>query len=119
MRIIFSRFKSSFSALLSEQKAVVNGDAQIEGIRSTMLEALVCIAPNEEMGSSRIWADVSRAADVQTLWYLRSDVLRLLSDFHGEQVACDKLEAMTELFRGLVSTHQMPNRRHVERRQAR
>ncbi len=116
MRLIFSRFKSSFSALLSEQKAVVNGDAQIEGVRSAMLDALACIAPNEDMGSSRAWNDVARAADIQTLWYLRSDVLRLLSDFHGEQVACDKLEAMTELFRGLVSPQQMPSRRRVERR---
>jgi hypothetical protein len=43
-----------------------------------------------------------RADDVQTLWYRRSDVLRLLADFHGERVAREKIDEISEMFRGLV-----------------
>jgi hypothetical protein len=116
MRKTLARFKSSFASLLSDQDTVIDADARVENIRTAMLDALACITPNEDMGSSRAWADIARAADIQTLWYLRSDVLRLLSDFHGEQQARDKLEAMTEMFRGLVPPNQMPSRRRVERR---
>lgn len=116
MRKTLSRFKSSFVALLSDQNTIIDADARVEAIRTAMLDALACITPNEDMGSSRAWSDIARAADIQTLWYLRSDVLRLLSDYHGEQQARDKLEAMTEMFRGLVPPNQMPSRRRVERR---
>ncbi len=112
MRKAISRFVS----LLSDQKTIIDADARVEGIRMAMLDALQSIDANEEMGSSKAWTDIARAADTQTLWYLRSDVLRLLSDFHGEQAARDKLEAMTEMFRGLVPPNQMPSRRSVERR---
>jgi len=112
MRKAISRFVS----LLSDQKTIIDANARVEDIRTAMLDALACIDANEDMGSSKAWTDVARAADIQTLWYLRSDVLRLLSDFHGEQMARDKLQAMTEMFRGLVPPNQMPSRRRVERR---
>ncbi len=51
----------------------------------------------------------------QTLWYLRNDVLCVLCDFNGSQSGRDKLEAMTEMFRGLVPANQMPSRRRTER----
>jgi hypothetical protein len=115
MRKTISRFKSSFVALLSDQKTIIDADARVENIRAAMLDALESIDRNENMGSSKAWSDIARAADIQTLWYLRSDVLRLLSDFHGEQSARSKLEAMTEMFRGLVPPNQMPSRRRMER----
>lgn len=115
MRKTISRFKSSFVALLRDQNTIIDADGRVEAIRTAMLDALANIDPNERMGSSKAWTDIARAADIQTLWYLRSDVLRLLSDFHGEQLARSKLEAMTEMFRGLVAPNQMPSRRRVER----
>lgn len=115
MRKTIARFKTSIVALLGDQATVLDADGRVETIRAAMLDALSSIDANENMGSSKAWTDIARAADVQTLWYLRSDVLRLLSDFHGEQLARNKLEAMTELFRGLVSPNQMPSRRRIER----
>lgn len=115
MRKTISRFKSSFSALLTDQTTIIDADARTEDVRAAMLDALSHIDKNELMGSSRAWADIARASDIQTLWYLRSDVLRLLSDFHGEQAARNKLDAMTELFRGIISPNQMPSRRRIER----
>lgn len=115
MRKTLARFKTSFVALLTDRATTMDAHGRTENIRAAMLDALSLIGTNENMGSSKAWADIARAADVETLWYLRSDVLRLLSDFHGEQIARNKLEAMTELFRGLVSPTQMPSRRRIER----
>lgn len=110
-----ARFKTSFAALFSDQTTVMDADGRIEAVRAAMLDALSSIDKNESMGASRTWADIARAADVQTLWYLRSDVLRLLSDFHGEQFARNQLDDITEMFRGVVSPSQMPDRRRYAR----
>ena len=115
MHKTFSNFKSSFVALLTDHKSGIDASTQVENIRTAMLDALGSIDKNENMGASKAWAEIARTSDVQTLWYLRSDVLRLLSDFHGEQLARSKLETMTEMFRGLVPPNQMPSRRRVER----
>lgn len=110
-----ARFKSSFAALFIDQSTVMDADGRVENVRSAMLDALSDTDKNESMGASKIWADIARAADVQTLWYLRSDVLRLLSDFHGEQFARNQLDDITEMFRGVVSPSQMPDRRRFAR----
>ncbi len=115
MRNAYSRLKSSFVGLLTDNKTIIDPDARVENIRKAMLDALQSIDKSENMASSKAWTEIARASDVQTLWYLRSDVLRLLSNFHGEQLARGKLEAMTELFRGLVPPNQMPSRRRIER----
>ncbi len=115
MRNAFSRLKSSIVGLWSDENTIFDADVRVENIRSAMLDALNSIDKAENVSSSLAWAEIARASDVQTLWYLRSDVLRLLSNFHGEQLARSKLEAMTELFRGLVPPNQMPSRRRVER----
>lgn len=111
MRNTIFRFTSSFAALLNDQNTVIDADGRTENIRAAMLQALSETGVNPHMGSSKTWADVVHASDIQTLWYLRSDVLRLLSDFHGEQAARHALNAITEMFRGIVPKNQMPKPR--------
>lgn len=108
MRKTISRFTTSLAALLTDQTTVIDADGRTENIRTEMLRALSAIDSNPPMDSSALWARIVRAVDIQTLWYLRSDLLRQLSDFHGEQLACSKLAAITEMFRGIVHKSQMP-----------
>ena len=115
MRKTISRIKTGVAARLTDKRSISDTNARVEKIRTAMLDALASIDTDENIGSPKAWSDITRAADIQTLWYLRSDVLRLLSDFHGEQSGRDKLEAMTEMFRGLVPPNQMPSRRRAER----
>lgn len=115
MRKTIARLKSNVMARLSDRMSITERNARVERIRTAMLDALATIDTLENIGSPKEWAEITRAADIQTLWYLRSDVLRLLSEFHGEQMALGKLQAMTELFRGLVPPNQMPSRRRIER----
>jgi hypothetical protein len=108
----FSRFTSSFAALLSEQNTILDVDGRVEVIRGAMLDILMEIDASE---ATKIWRDVDRAHDAQTLWYLRSDLSRLLGEFVGEQDARVKMDRVTELFRGVVPNNQMPVTRSFRR----
>lgn len=115
MRKAISRFTSSFAALLSDQTTVIDADSRIETIRTAMLDALSDAEHHPIAGATRVWGDIARAGDVQTLWYLRSDVLRVLSEPHGELAARRQLDMMTEMFRGIVPLNQMPHQRRTHR----
>lgn len=106
MNNIISRFASSFAALLKDT-AVSDYDDRMEAIRDAMLEAL---APHIASVTSmpKAWASIARATDVDSLWYLRSDLLGLLADYCGEPSARATLSTITEMFRGLIPNTQMP-----------
>jgi len=108
MRKAISRFASSFAALLVDQTTVIDADGRAETIRNAMLKAIHESYETKNEDAVRVWSSLSRASDIQTLWYLRSDVLRLLSAHHGETLARAQMTEMTELFRGVVSESQMP-----------
>jgi hypothetical protein len=46
--------------------------------------------------------NVKSARDAQGLWYARGEVMAVLADLHGETVAREKLERITDKFRGLL-----------------
>lgn len=110
MRKTISRFTSSFAALLTDQTTVIDADGRTENIRSAMLQALSQLEDGQAADGAKTGSDVMRATDIQTLWYLRSDLLLRLSECHGEQVARQRLDAITEMFRGIVHKNQMPVR---------
>lgn len=90
--------------------------ARTEAIRAAMLKAVYEVYTTQKsFESSKVWSDISRAMDIETLWYLRSDVLRVLSDFYGEMVSRKQLDAISELFRGLVPQHHMPVARRMNK----
>ena len=87
----------------SDSDSAAQSNSQLEDIRSSMLASMAeyLIDPAAERP---VWAKVLYAKDVQTLWYLRSDVMHLLSDHCGEGPASAQVSAITQLFRG-----QLPN----------
>ena len=111
-----SRFASSFAALLSDANTntVIDVDSRFAKIQEAMLTCLLDQVGHES-ALPKVFFDVSRAVEVQTLWYLRSDLFGLLSAYCGEQVAQKKLGEITEMFRGIIPHNQMPNRRRTER----
>jgi hypothetical protein len=54
---------------------------------------------------------VLEADDIQSLWYLRSDVMHMLSAHCGETLAADKINALTALFRGHLPSAQFASSR--------
>ena len=106
-----SRFTSTFAAILSDPTNIVDAGEHVEMLRGAMLRALSELNDHPDNDALKVWSEIVRANDIQTLWYRRSDVLRLLADFHGEPVARIKLDEISEMFRGLVPVSQMPTAR--------
>ncbi|MBC7471224.1 MAG: hypothetical protein H7322_18035 [Ramlibacter sp.] len=99
MRWFKPNMRSSFYALLArihppEPESTVL-EYSVEGIRESMLE-LVGDAP--ETLYRHIGRRIRYAGDVHALWYLRGDLMALLAGRHGEAVAREKIEMLTEMF---------------------
>ena len=45
---------------------------------------------------------VRYATDVQALWYLRGDLMAALAALHGEAVARQKVQRISDMFQGLL-----------------
>jgi hypothetical protein len=101
MRWFTPKLRSSLFGLLghSTQPSDSMLDTGMEDIREAMLELLGELGPQRFPNVTR---RIRYAGDVQGLWYLRGDLMAVLADLHGEAVARERLEAVTELFQGLV-----------------
>jgi hypothetical protein len=115
MRKTLSSFTSSFSGLLHGPRSPNVLGGRQEEIRTAMLAALADIESTQPHAFSKILVTITQASDVQSLWDARSDLLRLIADRDGELAARKTLDAITEMFRGLVPHNLLPNRRRVAR----
>lgn len=70
-----------------------------EDIREAMLAALGDPAPK---ASPQIVRRIRYANDIETLWYLRGELMAELSAIHDERVARQKIASITAQFRGLL-----------------
>lgn len=80
--------------------------ARVTAIRQAMLDCLVGMAESQQQ--TKIWAQVLYAPDIQTLWYLRGDLMTLLAGPLGESAARSHLMAITQMFDGLLPAAQKP-----------
>ena len=69
----------------------------IESVRSAMLRVL-----DEHSGASHVQLDlrISDARDLETLWYLRPELMNAISASRGEAVARKCVETVTAYFKG-------------------
>lgn len=83
-------------AAVAEQSA----DRRLEDVRKAMLDALSFgdLSQQQHHAVRRIFY----ADTIQTLWYLRTDVMVVLSGECGEGFAREKMDAISGLFEGLL-----------------
>ena len=107
-----SRLSSSLMGLLREREPLQSAAAraQMEHIREAML-ACMAVPLKDKAVRPPVWTRVLEADDIQSLWYLRSDVMHLLGAHCGETLAARELKALTELFRGHLPTAQFASAR--------
>ncbi|WP_295958115.1 hypothetical protein [Rhodoferax sp.] len=72
---------------------------QLEQVRSTMLAYLGEVDGFE---GPALQHRVAYAKDVQTLWFLRADLMGVLANRDGESAARARMEQMAPLFQGLL-----------------
>ncbi len=110
-RILPLFFSSFVASVLTRQSiTIIDAEGRLEEVRAVMLLALARTGSHRASRHSSLHNEIARAADAQTLWYLRIELLGLLSDCYGELVARKELDAITGLFRGIVSQSQIPGR---------
>jgi hypothetical protein len=99
MMSIISRFSTSLFTLLDDSASVSKAEDRIEDIRSAMLECLAeCLDETESRPA--LWNELTEATCIQTLWYLRIDLMAFLSFCFGETLASQRLVLITDRFRG-------------------
>jgi hypothetical protein len=74
-------------------------ESGVEDIREAML-ALLAEAGGKQFAN--VTRRVRYANDIEALWYLRGDVLASLAAAQGEAAAREKVQRVTQMFRGLL-----------------
>jgi hypothetical protein len=75
------------------------GVAGVDGIRERMLAS---IDASDAQRFPHVAHRIRYARDIETLWFLRGDLMALLASSHGEAAARGRLAAITGMFEGLV-----------------
>jgi hypothetical protein len=88
----------------SSSNAVV--EDRVEIIRTAMLDSIAELV-DPQARQPAVWDKVIEASCVQSLWYLRIDLMGFLSANCGETLAKDKLATITEQFRGVIPDNQL------------
>ena len=97
-----SKLRSSFSALLggaSHPPTVLEARITLEEIRQTML-GLASSDSSER--ALKVTRRISHALDIQSLWFLRGELMALLARSRGEAAALEQLAELSALFDGLL-----------------
>jgi hypothetical protein len=90
------RLRNSFWAMLGRNISEPP-DAVVERVRQAMLIAVDthCLA-----SAYAIEDKISYARDINSLWYLRSDLMHAIASAQGEAAAAECVAAITTLFAG-------------------
>jgi hypothetical protein len=95
-----SKFASSLISLFADSPPDTRAESSTQGIREAMLDSLSDATPCHVL--DQVVARVFCAPNIQTLWYLRTDVMTLLSGQYGEAAAREELRVLSDMFRGLL-----------------
>lgn len=112
MRSTIAKFTTSLMSLLSDSTPNPAARNRIGDIRQAMLESLAGVAASHQL--TKVSARILYAPDIQSLWYLRGDVMTLLAETLGESAATQRVATISAMFSGLLPAAQKsrPNRLH-------
>lgn len=74
--------------------------AEVDAVRQAMLEALRTSTPSPQLQD--LSHRITFAAELRSLWYLRSELMAMVACTHGEEHARLCVAALTQRFRGLL-----------------
>lgn len=92
-----------FLEALGMQSSQPDSEATIENIRQTMLDIVKQSGPGKTLAPIvRLTCRIGSCQDAKGLWYLRGEVMMMLSASKGESEARRQMDAITPLFKGLL-----------------
>lgn len=92
------------ASLLAGPRRAIDGSA-LNGIRQAMLQTLDSFdgpGKPQALADGRIAHRIRLGKDANTLWYLRSELMHVLSAQQGEREARRQLDSLNGLFDGLL-----------------
>lgn len=98
MRWFKPGIRNSISALLGSEVRKDSPEA-LEPARKAMLAAL---GDDGALLSPQLTRRLNYLGDAHALWFARSEMMAVLSQLHGEAKAVDKMQDLSEAFRGLL-----------------
>ena len=113
MRWIKPNLRNSLHDLLGRDKPSSTGWVRHQGlevVRKAMLQTLSGLAGCEV---ARMSMRLRYAADIEALWYLRSDLQGVLAPLRGTAAAQAEVERITHLFQGQLPTAPRPAHSHA------
>lgn len=103
MGSFYTTLRSSLTALFSFSTSADPptevATSTLEDVRSSMLE-LAASCPKEH--AEKLAFRIRFAPEVQTLWFMRSELMAVLARTYGEAVAREKVVGLGVEFRGLL-----------------
>ena len=104
MRWSKPNIRSGMHSLLgkSSPAAAVDRDAHIEAIRNAMLLCLEPFTDHSDRHFVQVQNRIRFCTNAEDLWYLRGDVMALLSATRGELAARQSVDGLAPLFEGLL-----------------
>ena len=96
--------RSSIYAMFSVTTAATpraEDPATMDQIREAML-AMAAVDPGER--AAGLARRIRYATDLQTLWFMRGEIMQLLAQDHGEAAAREKVDELSSMF-----THLLPS----------
>jgi len=99
---ILSRFSSILLAKLDDSSCESTTSMLTEEIRNEMLECMFeCLSSKADI-QTNLWDKIFEAPCLQTLWYLRVDLMAFLSFHYGEKTARKLVAPITDRFHGVL-----------------
>lgn len=102
MRWIKPNLRNSVYSLLGGNSGEASEsmlESRMEDIRQAMLDS---VGEFGEKHYPQITRRIRYAGDIQGLWYLRGDLMAVLSATGGEAVASEKIGALNSMFEGML-----------------
>jgi len=94
-----SSLHAIFAAAQPTPPPATQVQVDIDDIRAAMLD-LIGNATDDR--SITITRRIRYALEVEALWFLRGDLMGILARIHGETIAFEKIEAISDLFDNLL-----------------
>lgn len=108
-----------FLEALGMQSSQPDTETTVESIRQALLDIVRQSVPSKALAPIvRLTCRIGSSPDAQGLWYLRSEVMAMLSASKGESEARRQMDAITPLFKGLLPESLNPRpafQQHVNR----
>lgn len=99
-----TKYSSSLMSRWRRSRPKPGDKDRILAIRQAMLRELIEVSESHKL--TPVYVRIVFAPDIQSLWYLRCDMMALIAMEVGESAARKRVATTTELFSGLMPTRQ-------------